>query len=105
MITRGLLYCFLFSVLCMAMASGEEEDSLAWLGYLHLPEKKLVAKKKVQPTIPLKWREWKEEGGGEIDWIPRYDGYVNILGRSLKVLPKGPDPKTLTRRERHQLNP
>jgi hypothetical protein len=88
-----------------SLIGDENEKSLAWLGYLRLPKPILEAKKTVRPTPPLSWKAWTLDEGGEIKWIPRYKGYVNIVGKSLKVLPKGPDPTTLTRRQRHQEGP
>ena len=88
----------------LGLMGEEERKSLAWLGHLRLPKTMLVEKKTVQPTSPFKWKNWSDHENEEIDWIPRHKGYVNVLGRSLKVLPKGVDPVTLSRRKRHQAN-
>lgn len=105
---RHLCFISLCCFLGLPSLFAKEEvksKSLAWLGYLKLPKPMLKAQEKVKHTRPLLWSAWKEDEGGKIDWIPRHKGYVNVLGQSLKVLPKGPDPKTLSRRQRHQLKP
>jgi len=91
----------------MTVMGAEESPrvNLAWLGYLNLPKASLKAGERVTPSSPLKWNEWKDDEVEPISWIPRHEGYVDVYGRSLKVLPQGPDPKTLPRRMRHQLNP